>query len=136
VEDILITLRELFELPPPRKLVDVDASVTLDYSLFINNKVAPLHQKLSELVSDKKRLVTLWKIFIWYQQPYREERHFMERNAPVREWKDADKLPNDDIIKMAIYKYEQDVETAIIRAAQNLLKYDKQGDEDNSSGLK
>jgi hypothetical protein len=125
VEDILITLRELFGLPSPRKLMDTDTFVTLDYALHVNNKPVPLYQKLSDLVPNNRPLITLWKTFVWYQPPYKEEKSFMERTGPAKNWKEADQLLNADILQKAIREYEREVETAIIGATQSFLTSNK-----------
>ena len=122
-EDVLITLRELFELPPPRKLVDTDVSVTLDYSLSIDNQVVPSHKKISELVHERRQLITLWKTIVWYQPPFDlEKKHYMERNALTREWIEAHIQPNDKVVRNAVDEYQQEVETVIADVAQRLLK--------------
>jgi len=63
--DILLMLRELFELPGPKYIQEHHTVVSLEYSLHVNNKEVAPQQKLSELQVNDRPIITLWKTIVW-----------------------------------------------------------------------
>ncbi len=120
VQDVLITLREIFGLPEPKSYNDVGISVSLSYSLYINNREVAAYKKLHELATDERPLVTLWKTMIWYEQSRSTRMHVMEAIQPSK-WI-AIKGQVSRPVQIAIEQYEQEIDDALVKTIIRLAK--------------
>ena len=66
--DVLITLRNIFNLPPPEIIEQYH--IIWKHTLSINGQPVSPDQRISELIQEDKPIVTLWKSVVWYKPPY------------------------------------------------------------------
>lgn len=116
VHEIHLILRELFELPDPKIYRDLNITLSLDYSLHINNKEAPPHKKLAELVTGNYPLVALWKIIIWHDNGREIESITMEDALPYEKLRNAPLKSPHGPAKIAVQRYRQEIEEALDKA--------------------
>lgn len=110
IEDVLIILKELFELPTAREYKDIDVSIALSYSLSIDNKEVPPGKRLHEFALEDRPVVTLWKIIMWYEQGRKIDTYALEGINLFQGWTKVENQQLHDVLQTAVKRCEQEVD--------------------------
>ena len=109
--EALLMLRELFKLPGPKYIREHNTTVSLEYSLYIDNKEAPAQQKLGELQVNDRPLITLWKTTIWSDNGRKIQTTDLE--LALRMPIPRQKTPLYGPERLAVEQYRQEIERAM-----------------------
>jgi hypothetical protein len=112
--EVLLMLRELFELPGPKYIREHNTTVSLEYSLHIDNKEVPAQQKLGELQVNDRPLVTLCKTIIWSDNGHKTQTTDLE--SSFKEPIPRLKTPLHGPERSAVEQYTQEIGRAIDQA--------------------
>jgi hypothetical protein len=78
IDDVLEILISLFGLPNQRDYSEDGVSVSLSYSIVINEKKVPLNKTLSEVGITDRSIITLLKTIVWRDQSGKTDVHVIE----------------------------------------------------------
>lgn len=113
VQDVLLMLRELFELPAPRYIHEHNVVVSLEHSLHVNNKEVAPQQKLREFQIGARSLVTLWKTITWSDNGRSTQTTDLEGH--LNRARTRSQRPLYGPPKLAVDQYTREVDAAIDR---------------------
>ncbi|TMC22728.1 MAG: hypothetical protein E6J34_05250 [Chloroflexi bacterium] len=116
VYDLQFILEELFELPDPKIYQELNTTVSLEYSLEINNKEVPPHKKLYELGVGDRPLITLRIAIKWEDAGRKVEDFFLENTHSFEKQKSKTMTSPYGPAKRAVKRYQQEVEDALDKA--------------------
>jgi hypothetical protein len=112
--EVLLMLRELFELPGPKYMQEYNTTVSLEYSLHVDNKEVAPQQKLSELQINDRPLVTLWKTIVWSDSGRKTQTTDLE--SPFKKPILKPQTPIYGPERLAVEQYKQEIDRAIDQA--------------------
>lgn len=120
VHDVLITLRNIFNLPPPEIIEEYQ--IAWRHTLSIDGQLVAPDKKLVELVQEDKPIVTLWKSVTWYKSlsPADEIAVLEHTGTSVGVWKSSEEQPLAERIQHIIRLSEQKFEETFTRTIHQL----------------
>lgn len=119
--EVMLMLRELFELPGPKHIREYDTTVSLEYSLHVDNKEVPPQQKLGELQVGNRPLVTLRKTIVWSDGDRKIQTIDLESSYRASVPKLKKPLYGSE--RLAVEQYTRDIDMAIDQA---ILRFSSQ----------
>lgn len=118
INEILLMLRELLELPGPKYMREQNTIVSLEYSLHINNKEVPLQQRLQDLNAGNRPLITLLTTICWSDSGHTTQALVLEGLSHSLETHSrGNRTSPYGPAKLAVERYAQEIERAIDQAA-------------------
>lgn len=112
--EVLLLLRDLFELPGPKYIREHNTTVSLEYSLHIDNKEVSAQQALGELQVNNRPLVTLCKTIIWTDNGHKTQT--IDFESAFRAPTPKPKTPFHGPERLAVEQYTQEIDKAIAQA--------------------